>query len=796
MRRLTIFDSCGPLRQLLWDYVTGTLPTGSADALRVESHLARCPACRAEAQQFRTAASAIDVYKAAPETGIPPRSPDWASVQARLADPQKEPVTSTANRSWFQAMRTSPGFSAATLACGIGITICTLSIPYMLQQDALQTNHNQLLGGISETVTANREGDRFIKSADAKIDAPVEMMVRPIFIGSEGLTFGEGAHSRNTIPLVASLINHTGREMDVQIDAANPSALATNRYTRRLHLASSEAPQQVYLYPTASFDYRMPYQLQVTLTGPFPDQATRVGYSTYNSGKFVLALVGDKSLGVLQPKQEVITAYRKSIQGKNKPYINYVRSATKPEYAPDRVIGYDGVDTIVLGEGAERLDSKQRTALRDWVMSGGSVIVLPGISLDLLGITPGTPFSIPDPIARLLPPETPLRRYALGMGAVLTVGVDPTQPEYREKWELSYAWEGLRNRAAPIMPSKQLGFNSEFQEQSFGNDPFQVNLPPLASLVYLFAGYFVLAVPVTFVVLKRTRRMNWAWVTGPALAAVFGGAIYGFTAELHKAGLSRRTSGVIVTGAGENKARFDGASEIFFPSAGSYDVTVPGAEAIETGMASNKTYKYSSDDPNRESGNGIISRKLEALDNGTSISVPQMTVPNLAFRRFRHTQPVAWGDGIRTRLTRSANGTIKGTIYNGTGRTLNNAYILLQTSTTKTEIHNKRAYDRHFRNAVLLSRLVPGINRIDSELIPLDSNETNFRSLPGSVSMLYTSPVFYKEGAVPVLIATTSGENVGPRIGQYVGGADAVTVAVTLPNIPSATSVTVQGGVK
>ena len=62
--------------------------------------------------------------------------------------------------------------------------------------------------------------------------------------------------------------------------------------------------------------------------------------------------------------------------------------------------------------------------------------------------------------------------------------------------------------------------------------------------------------------------------------------------------------------------------------------------------------------------------------------------------------------------------------------------------------------------------------------------------------MLYNSRLFYRSGASPVLVGTTSGENMGPTIGQYVGGPDTVTVAVTLPPIPSEAPSAVQGGPK
>ena len=104
----------------------------------------------------------------------------------------------------------------------------------------------------------------------------------------------------------------------------------------------------------------------------------------------------------------------------------------------------------------------------------------------------------------------------LGMGAVVTVGVDLTLPEFREKWELPSVWNELQNRAVPtVLSLNPMEARADWTnaQTPYGSDPFHIALPPLTSLVYLFTGYFLLAVPVTFVVLKRTGRMNWAWAS-------------------------------------------------------------------------------------------------------------------------------------------------------------------------------------------------------------------------------------------------------------------------------------------
>jgi hypothetical protein len=276
--------------------------------------------------------------------------------------------------------------------------------------------------------------------------------------------------------------------------------------------------------------------------------------------------------------------------------------------------------------------------------------------------------------------------------------------------------------------------------------------------------------------------MNWAWATGPTLAALFGGAVYGFTSDLHKARLSRRTAGILISAAGEKQARFIGGSELFFPAAGRYDVTVPNAEVMESGLNGSSN----------RNGNGIIARSLQTIDDGTSVSLPALSVPNMAFRRFSHAQPAAWGEGVTTDLELNHDGTVvTGTIHNGTGRTLNNAYIYLP---TKQGIAGRRF--------VSLRQVMPGITKFSQKIrvsFVYNPPLLTFSGVPDERERgmkMIERAFLSRDGSTPVLEAKTSGENLGPTVGKYVGGPEAVTVAVTLPPIRSAGNTGVKGGPK
>ncbi|MES2464940.1 MAG: zf-HC2 domain-containing protein [Armatimonadota bacterium] len=806
------FEKCSSVGPRLWEYAAGTLQASAADAARIEAHLVRCSKCRVRLEEFRRASAALALYAAAPETGIPPRAPDWQSVHTRLeqADPRK--TTAAAGVSRLRAMRSHPAFALSALGFGLCTTLFAASIPLALglHNKELQVQNDRGGAIVSEEASY---------TPSAKPKAPVEMEVGSMFGSSQGFAVTGRAGSLHTCPLVAYVTNNTGKAVTGRISIVDAGALSSRRYEREIQLDAGSEPQAVLLYPSVSGSYSARQQLIVTLRGPFPSQEETRSYS-YSDGMIRMALIGDAGYGRLLPKKQVIEDYRKVKQEQDRvagfvkrQYLQYSGSFARPETAPDRVIGYDGITTLVLSEGAERLNPAQRSALRQWVIGGGSVILLPEADLDLLGLAADTPFTemtSAAPASPLIPSGTPLRRYTLGMGAVLTVPIDLTQDRFRDRWELAYTWDDLRTRARP-MANDIAHLPSAWQTPSrygfYANDPFRLGLPPLTTVVYLFTGYFLLAIPVTFVILKRTRRMNWAWATGPTLAFLFGGAVYGFTADLHKSKLSRRTGGLLISTAGEKTARFVGLSEIFFPTAGSYDVSIPYAETTELGGDGPATYG--------DRGNGINLRSLETVDNGMAVSVPRLSVPNLAFRRLRHSQTVPWGDGITADLRLTDDGKAVGTIRNETGRTLENAYILLPGLVKKTDrqyVYNTatahkhdliyRSYTRTYNRVVKVDRIAPGITKFSRytdyrNRMSVRESYPGFGAPPGIASP--QSAGFYLERVpVPVLIAQTSGETLGPTIGRYVGSPYAVTVAVTLPPLrtaPKATTI-VNGGTK
>jgi hypothetical protein len=504
----------------------------------------------------------------------------------------------------------------------------------------------------------------------------------------------------------------------------------------------------------------------------------------------------------------------------------------KPENAPDRAAGYANLSNLVIGEGAERLSAAQWKAIREWVKSGGSVILIGaageagtfrGITdlspahrdidlcrvpstRDLRELEPqssqrsgltlpndvaGVDYALPGPGAESLwtytvggEPHTFLARKHVGFGTVLYVGFDPTQEPFRNWYRLPTLWQGLLKRAAPLADSGTVA--SAAQQQSFDNnpasapggtnDPFRVTLPPLKPIVFLFLGYFVLAIPVTFVVLKRTRRMNLAWVTGPTLAVGVAGLLYLFTADLYRAPLSRRTSGLLLAAEGDPEARFVGQTELFFPRAGNYDVSVPGAERIEL---------TAGEDYNRRSSATV--RTLESGDDGSQVTHPRLAVANLSFRRVYHEQRISLGGGgITARVTVRPDSTITYEVRNDTGLTLTDvniavpnvrigADLIVGEPGTPEEIASRgRGFGRSVpvRNIVIASSLAP--HAVARGEKPATGEMALWRDGQQQIA------INAARADLPILTARTDGAGLGPSLGTWAGGAGSVEVAMPL----------------
>lgn len=611
-----------------------------------------------------------------------------------------------------------------------------------------------------------------------------------------------GMAPRGVFPLVVSIENH-GASADGALKVHSLSYTDSLRsYAYPVSLPSGTR-KQIIVYPdlngytdqiSVSFDGSARSQ-DVTLAVPYR-QGTQIG------------LIGDEvgSLTMLRvtPQSE--------LRGGAGRGAKFSDCYARPEEAPERAVGYQELRALVLGDGAERLRPAQWAAIRQWVMEGGSLVMLGGAGATYLRVPAAEPLlpisglhetalgnfvlpslgkplpdlptgsvavtsGTPKPGAATLATQNGqvlMATQSLGAGTILFVAFNPLEKPFhgwagqRDLW-LSLLHESAATVSAAALrdwTAQQTSFTEQNNPYGIGGpggtpgrvtytsnsvNPFRIKLPPITTIAWLFLAYFVLIIPVSYFILKKIGRLEWAWVTSPVLSVVFAYAFYLFTAQLYQAGLSRRTAGVLVAAAGDPQARFDGFSEVFFPQGGSYKIDIPGTEALELTPFVNNEEDY---------GGGSSTQALDTVDVGR-VSAPGLNLGNLAFRRLYHTEPVGLGGAVTANLRMAADGRgLIGTVRNGTGYTLSECGVLVPGSRLYAPVGD----------------LAPGQTK---SIGPMQSPGGG----PQSLQSLLLGPAAAQRGdyAGVFLTAKTSGEGFGPAIGKDVGGPQSVALLVSVP---------------
>ncbi|MCC7358669.1 MAG: hypothetical protein IT317_04300 [Anaerolineales bacterium] len=274
-------------------------------------------------------------------------------------------------------------------------------------------------------------------------------------------------------------------------------------------------------------------------------------------------------------------------------------------------IGYawHGLDVLVLSDvDTGALTSDQRAALAGWVSAGGRLIVAGGPTwqktaaglADLLPLKPSGTLTLagapalasfasadapqgpaivatgalaPDAVVLAAEGDTPLivtRR--LGYGQVMYLALDPAFDPLRN-WA---GGEGLfRNLLTGTgqRPSWAGGLRNWYSARDAINALPGLDFPSVFQICG-FLGFYLIAVgPINYLVLRRLKRRELAWVTIPALVAVFslGAYLAGYQLRGGQASLHRLS--VVQVWPDSQFARVDGVVGLFSPRRAQYDLS-------------------------------------------------------------------------------------------------------------------------------------------------------------------------------------------------------------------------------
>jgi hypothetical protein len=338
-----------------------------------------------------------------------------------------------------------------------------------------------------------------------------------------------------------------------------------------------------------------------------------VGDQTVASQKvaFTIHDVSQMTIGVVaaQPAGIVSGIQLPAAQNSTNPVIIPLDVADLPE----RLEAWASLDRLIWQDvDSNQLSSKQVAALRGWLALGGRLIVVGGTSGPsvlsgfpdaILPYRPDTtvdvaPGSLTTLLAQLPDNATDVPALggeltrgralvtsgdrvvaadaAYGSGGVTVIGIDPTVGWISESKATVPLWRNL----IPARTGNTLGTGDDGQIVGAVSDLPALALPPIGGLVLLLFGYIALIGPVNYLVLKRLDKREWAWVTMPALIAIFAVGAYAYGSAL-------RGSDVIVNEVAIVRGAPDateGSAQVylgvFSPTRGSYQVSMPGGALL------------------------------------------------------------------------------------------------------------------------------------------------------------------------------------------------------------------------
>ena len=385
----------------------------------------------------------------------------------------------------------------------------------------------------------------------------------------------------------------------------------------------------------------------------------------------------------------------------------------RPESSPGRSSGYFSFSTIILGQGSERLGDEAVEALKTWVASGKTLIFLGGASAPILSdvrwkdllpaknfhvdnlkrceylsnlagidcpqmtITNGVP--VASATSRMQGNSLVTASNPFGLGTITYYSFNPLDAPLNR-------WDGRKDALSKLMRASQNltalryidGYTNIYGAvPGFGSsttppipagmapmetDPFDSKLPPTEQVFGVLLAYFVVVIPVNFLLLRKFKKGELAWFTAPVISLVFAGVLFQSAASLYKAKLSTVTSGLIIGQSGSPFGQFIGETKMFIPLSGSYDLKLKDVTSIGV-TPSYYGYRNSADNA------------FQIVDTG-DVGIPSYAVDNLSFRDLEYRQRVPVGQWFDIHLTPTGPNTAECEVRNRGTVTLKDANLV------------------------------------------------------------------------------------------------------------------------
>jgi hypothetical protein len=524
--------------------------------------------------------------------------------------------------------------------------------------------------------------------------------------------------SQRWFPLRVNL-THQGQPGKVEVRARFTQGLeSAGDYRIPAHELRSGANEQQTIYVRAP----MSYSSQPLLVELYRDgrllTPVRPTLNLVNDGDWlVLGIGGDnsalKQLTTVNLTADMAAPSSNPWQRGQTPKVNV--AIQDPKDVPDQWQGLQAADIVVLGNVSERdLSPEQATALRDYVTTGGTLVITGGTNWNRLGtpffsgllpvtITGGTTLGAAGGLSPLAGGSSPAGRYPAtvgrpkpgskilaseggtplvvkggkGSGQVIYLAFDPSAPSFRN-WDGNDAfWKSilLQKRTTSLVSavsdrdaSEQFGgYNPGSGQLRLADAPYaipQLDIPAFYIVAVFLLAYIVVLVPVNYFVLKAKDKKEYAWLTTPAIVLVFSiGAYmigYGF-----KGGRTLVVkAGLVETYAGQDSAASLFYAGLFSPRKTSYDVKLASASAAGSDSAT----LFSQPGLNRGG------PPLRSVQGDTSY-IEDFAVDMWAMRVAKAEGVVHLKDGITATVDEKTKN-VTGTVRNGSPYSLDDCYVV------------------------------------------------------------------------------------------------------------------------
>ncbi|HYI21095.1 MAG TPA: hypothetical protein VEX62_00535 [Candidatus Limnocylindrales bacterium] len=367
-----------------------------------------------------------------------------------------------------------------------------------------------------------------------------------------------------------------------------------------------------------------------------------------------------------------------------------------PADLPPRVEAWAAIDRLVWQDvDAAQLSPAQLEALKLWIGAGGRLTILGGTTgagtlrgfgNDLLPFDPQTTVeAAPADVAAMLGslPSDAVAVPALsgtlnrgsvlarsgeaviaaesgyGRGVITLIGFDPAASWITDSSASDVLWRRLLPQTSgPALNPMTLPDDSQIV-YALQNLP-SIDLPPIEQLFILLVAYIVLIGPINYLILRKLDKREWAWVTIPALVAVFALGSYGLGATLKGSDVIVNEIAVVRAAQGTGRGIGQVYVGIYSPSRRTFDVRIPGGALISNPTSLAQT--------------GQTETPLDVLFGESTSRLRNFEVGFGVLRGFRAEAP-ADAPEVESDL-RFVSGKLQGSITNRSDRVLENVAVL------------------------------------------------------------------------------------------------------------------------